>query len=386
MPVQTVHEIGLARTVRQVLLLAAAGPLLLATCRAAEKKTSASRPTGRSTAAAARANSDAGGDAGGDAPSGPRELHVNGDTITVEEVLEPIMPGLAESAKGEPAEQVRKRVIERASAELINQVQDVLLHQEASKEVTDQMQTVVDRVVDQEIKDRVNREFGGRQARFEVHLASLKLTLDDARDKVRRRLVIIKHLQDRILPRIASPTRRELMDYYDAHIADYTQPEVRELFMIEIPRADDEAEARSAIDQAQEQLQQGRAFEDVAREFSKGLRAAEGGNWATIKSPLQGRYARPSEAFYQLSSHEISDIVETDDAFFIVKAGEVRPARTTAFAEVQAELSERYRGVQFELLRAHLLQELLEKAVIEPSEDLFLKQVVAEAMKRLSAE
>ena len=94
--------------------------------------------------------------------------------------------------------------------------------------VTDQLLTVVDQFVDQEIRDRVTREFGGRQSRFEVHLASMNMSLDDARQKVRRRILVVKYLQDNVVPKISDPTRGELLEYYDANIQSYTAPARRE--------------------------------------------------------------------------------------------------------------------------------------------------------------
>ncbi|MCH8881827.1 MAG: hypothetical protein IID34_18320, partial [Planctomycetes bacterium] len=142
------------------------------------------------------------------APTYPvRILNINEESLTVEDVLEPLMPTLREEAAALPLEQLQRFVRERVQVELVTQVQDLLLHQEASKGITDQILGVVDRYVDQEIRDRVTREFGGRQTRFEVHLASMGMTLEDAREKVRRRIVIVKYLQDHVIVRIADPTR-----------------------------------------------------------------------------------------------------------------------------------------------------------------------------------
>lgn len=245
-----------------------------------------------------------------------RILRVNDETLTVEDVLEPLMPALTQEAGKLPGAQRPRIVIERIQAELIAQVQDLLLYQEASKDLTEPMMEALDRYVDQEIKDRVNREFGGRQSRFEAHLASMRMTLQDARERSRRRIIIVKYLQDNVLPRIADPTRRELLDYYHANMDAYTKAESRELYLIDIPKGHDADQARSEIERARSQLAAGEEFERVTRELSKGIHAADGGSWGHIKSPLQGRYADVSDVFLSLGPNQISDIIETDDAFF----------------------------------------------------------------------
>lgn len=315
-----------------------------------------------------------------------RILRVNDETLTVEDVLEPLMPALTQEAGKLPGAQRRRIVTERIQAELIAQVQDLLLHQQASKDLTEPMMNALDRYVDQEMKDRVNREFGGRQSRFEAHLASMRMTLDDARESSRRRIIIVKYLQDNVLPRIADPTRRELLDYYHANMDTYTQAERRELYLIDIPKGDDGDQARSEAEQARARLAAGDEFEHVARELSKGIHAADGGSWGHISSPLQGRYGDASNVFFSLGPNQTSDIIETDDAFFIVRVGRLNHASTRGFAEVQPELVERYRNAQFEVLRSEKVRSLLEEASIEPREDLFLRAAVDEALERLARE
>ena len=119
--------------------------------------------------------------------------------------------------------------------------------------------------------------------------------------------------------------------------------------------------------------------------LSLGLAAAEGGSWGHIKSPLHGRYAEPSAIFFKLAEGRSSGVVETDEAFFIVKAGDVIESETRPFVDVQAELVERFRNAQFEILRSAQVRALLEKAAIEPREDLFLRTVVDSAVAQLAS-
>ncbi|MCH8853010.1 MAG: hypothetical protein IID41_10215, partial [Planctomycetes bacterium] len=150
-------------------------------------------------------------------------LRVNDDLITIEDVLDPLKAGLRGDRLASSRTERRRLIVERVRSELVVQVQDILLYQEASKGITDPILTVVDQYVDQEIRDRVTREFGGRQSRFEVHLASKNMTIEDAREKVRRRILVVKYLQDNIIPKIADPTREELLEHYEAHIQPYTE-------------------------------------------------------------------------------------------------------------------------------------------------------------------
>ncbi len=354
--------------------------LFASACRAGRED----RPPSAS-AGTYRGNALAGPTADPAAPTYPvRILNINEESLTVEDVLEPLMPTLREQAAALPPEQLQRFVREKIQVELVTRVQDVLLYQEASKDITDQILGVVDRYVDLEIRDRVTREFGGRQTRYEVHLAAMGMTVEDARDKVRRRIIVVKYLQDYVVARVADPTRQELLDYYNANIESYTQQSSRELYMIDIPNGDDAQAARAAIEDARTRLDGGEDFRDVARELSRGIHAAEGGSWGHIKSPLQGRYAESSAVFFKLDQGLASGVVETDDAFFIVKAGEVIESETRPFVDVQPELVQRYRNAQFDVLRSGKLRELFDKAAIEPREDLFLATLVDSALAQLA--
>ncbi len=311
-------------------------------------------------------------------------LNINDESLTVEDVLEPLISTLREQTAALPPERLQRFVRDRVQVELITQVQDVLLYQEASKGITDQILGVVDHYVSQEIKDRVTREFGGRQTRFEIYLASMGMTLEDARDKVRRRIVVVKYLQDHLIVRIADPTRQELLDYYTTNIESYTLQSSRELCMIDIPKNDDAQASRRAIEEARRRLDAGEDFREVARGLSRGIHAAEGGSWGHIKAPLHGRYAEPSAIFFKLAEGRTSGVVETDDAFFIVKAADVIESETRLFVDVQPELVERYRDAQFEMLRREKVGELLDKASIEPRKDLFLATIVDSAVAQLA--
>jgi hypothetical protein len=263
---------------------------------------------------------------------------------------------------------------------IVYEVHETLLFQSASVAVSDKaVLEAVDRLVDQEIKDRINREFEGRQSRMEDHLRAQGQTLGQVRAEIRREVLITHHLQETILPRIANPTRQELWDFYQEHLDDFTTQESRELWLIDIPYAGDPAAARAAADQAASRLAAGEPFEEVARTLSKGIHAQRGGAWGEITTQMQGRYAQVSQTLFGLPEGAASDVIDTGDAYFIVKAGRVQPAQRRPFTEVQPELAERYRAARFASLRQQLLEKLLSQAVIEPDEGPFLQALVEAA-------
>jgi len=308
-------------------------------------------------------------------------LQVNNDNIYIEDVLEPLLPGIRERRKQLAPEELRLYIVDQIKKELLVLVEEALLFQEASKDITEQLDEVVQQYVDLQIRDRVNQEFGGRQSRYEHHLASLDMTLEDAREKQRRKLIVEHYLSNELVPRISSPTRQELWDYYHQNLETYTQQGKREFFLIDIPKNSQGINASESISEAWSRLQKGEAFEEVALAFSRGIHAADGGSWGFVKSQLQGRYEAVSNRFFELQEQEFSEIIETDTSFFIVKTGRVIPASTLRFEEVQPDLVLRYRNVEFEVIRSQLVRSLYDRAVITPREEVFLKVVFLAAVR-----
>ena len=76
-------------------------------------------------------------------------------------------------------------------------------------------------------------------------------------------------------------SRQEVRDYYDAHRAEFTPPEGVRFEQIVIPYADDEAKSAvlDVVEVAAGDLRRGRAFAAVAKDYSRGPNAVEGGRW-----------------------------------------------------------------------------------------------------------
>ena len=86
-------------------------------------------------------------------------------------------------------------------------------------------------------------------------------------------------------------------------------------------------------------------FAKLARENSKDPgSAAQGGDLGFFG---RGMMVKPfEETAYRLNSGEISDVVETDFGFHIIRVTEVRPAQAKPFAEVRADIERELRKQQ----------------------------------------
>jgi peptidyl-prolyl cis-trans isomerase D len=140
-----------------------------------------------------------------------------------------------------------------------------------------------------------------------------------------------------------SVNEADLKTYYEQNIAKYAQPEQRRAshILVAVAKGASQADKDKAKAKAQELLAQVKknpdSFADVAKKNSQDPgSAANGGDldWQT-----RGAFVKPVEdAIFSLKKGEISNVVESDFGFHIVKLTDVRESKQKTFEEVRPAL------------------------------------------------
>jgi len=133
----------------------------------------------------------------------------------------------------------------------------------------------------------------------------------------------------------------ELEAYYRQNLNRYSSPEQRSARHILFKTAEGESEevlsekyqrAEEVLDMAQS----GEDFAELAKQFSEGPTGPKGGDLGTFS---RGRMVKPFEdVVFALSEGEISDVVETQFGFHIIKLEKIEPARTKSLDEVKGSI------------------------------------------------
>ncbi|MFQ5502159.1 MAG: peptidylprolyl isomerase [Phycisphaerae bacterium] len=315
-------------------------------------------------------------------------LLINNEAITARDILEPLMPQIEELSKTLPAGSYYERVVDLVQQQLKDTVAQRLIYRRARQTINDSIEPRIDKAVEQMERERINREFGGLETRYAQYLQDQNKTREEVRERLRRFVVVDSYLRDQLLPMIGAPRKRELMNYYRAHLAEFSKPERREMFLIDIPSyifvdikaspspdAEEKAEraARASIDVAAGALADGRPFSEVAGAFSKGPHAGDGGAWGFISSPMAGPWKLPYERFVEMGEGEISDVIEVDHEvangltmkrFFIVKVGRVEGGTVTSFKDAQPEIVMHLKNQQFQKLKYEFLRKEFDRSTI----------------------
>lgn len=318
-------------------------------------------------------------------------LVLNDETVDVMDVLDPIRGMLNEAATSKPPREYLAYRDDLVRRQIVEAVAERLIWQEARNAVSEDVKPQLERVVIAMEKDRINREFGGLETNYEKYLTKNGRTRADVRKMLERGIMIDKYLKDRLFPLIASPTRNELKKYYDQHQADFTSHSKREMYLIDIPIAAflesrrviteaqiaaARAKAKTQADEAAREIAAGKPFEEVAKKYSKGLHKEKGGAWGVISEPLQDRWEIPSKRFFEMGHDQVSEVIEVEKSFFIVKAHFVEFGKTTSFTDAQPEIMRKMRQERFIKLRGDFLQKRFAKSQVG-SMDHFYRRVLA---------
>jgi hypothetical protein len=317
---------------------------------------------------------------GRDVDVDPSVLVINGDTVTVDQILRPVRKDLTSKAASLPAARYQTHVQETLTRQIRNEARDLLLYQQASRRLSEQEKQALDRSVDQEIRIRVNKTYAGRQTRYEKELAENGSSLAQEREKIRRDLIIARYLRQTIGNQVATPTRADLWHFFEEQKSTLVKPERREMFLIE-QTSDDEGRAK--IEQARAALADGRPFDEVARAHSSGLHAVDGGAWGLIrKDSVREKFVPAVEALFRLQAGQTSEVITTPEARFIVRCGAIEAEEAPDFEKMQPELVKRYNDFQFNVQVEELIGRLHAQAVIRPENiNLFLQRVIDAAPK-----
>ncbi len=187
-------------------------------------------------------------------------------------------------------------------------------------------------------------------------------SLEEYRASLKERLVIDAYLQQSVYSKLTLLTP-EIEAYYHENIERFTETAKVELQEILFLReGEDEAQLQKKAQEVLSLLQAGASFEDLAKRFSDGPTASQGGGIGSFK---RGSMAAPiEEVAFQLEEGAVSGIINTDYGLQIIKVVTRIPARERPLEEVRAEISDQLyrRKAQPELKK--FVDEIIESTYI----------------------
>lgn len=202
---------------------------------------------------------------------------------------------------------------------------------------------------------------------FKAALAQENLTLAKFRKSLEEQLVLDRLVTKEVRSKVVV-SEVEVKDYYRDHEDRYRLlPEVRvRHILVNVPPAASEQEvawARARAEEALVRLQSGQGFAEVARQYSQGPTAQEGGDLGYLK---KGEMAPELEReAFALEIGALSGILRSSAGFNIFKVDDKRMDPRRPLEEVREDIKERLLEEKAGLRFEEWIKGLREKAYIE---------------------
>ncbi|GFD97356.1 peptidylprolyl isomerase [Alteromonas sp. KUL156] len=174
-------------------------------------------------------------------------------------------------------------------------------------------------VTDADVEAFYNNNIASFDTEEKVKLAYIKLSVEDLKARV-------------------SVDDAAVRTYYDNNISSYGTEEERRVSHILIESGDDVDGAREKAESLKAELDSGADFAALAKENSDDAFSAENGGDLDFITPEMMDPAFDDAAFALANVGDISDVVETEFGFHIIKLTDIKEAQVKSYDEVASDI------------------------------------------------
>ncbi len=251
-------------------------------------------------------------------------------------------------------------------AKLKSEVVEGLIRRELLYQESRKMGIQVSPAEIQEELKKIQQQYAS-ETDFTNALTVMRISPASLQAQVERALAIQQAIDKQFASK-AVVSDREVWAYYDRNRDSFRQPEqIRAShILIKVDRqweAAKKAEARQRIEKIQQQLQKGESFETLARTHSEDATASKGGDLGYVRT---GQVLKAfEETLFALKPGEVSDIVETQLGYHLIKAGDRKPETAIPFENLKDRLKTLLKQEKGKEEANNYISKIREKAKIE---------------------
>lgn len=221
--------------------------------------------------------------------------------------------------------------------------------EEAQQKVVEQL--IDDRLILSEAK-KLNIEISGKdidarisevesrfesKEKFEETLAQQHLSLKDLRARYKEQLMTKRLIDQKIGSKIAV-TPVELSNYYNSHIDKFMMPAEVKLRNILIKPKEDPKKDLELANSILARLKEGSDFAELAKVYSQGPNASEGGLMGYVKKG--DLLPEIEKVVFELNEQETSGIIQTSVGYHIFKVEEKKASKQMSLSEARNAIEE----------------------------------------------
>lgn len=196
------------------------------------------------------------------------------------------------------------------------------------------------------------------------------VSFEDFKQHIREGIITSTVIRDEV-GRHLNLSQTDVQKYYDAHKADFDQPEQVKLSEILVPTAnpDDAAQVATAqkkADDLEAKLKSGTDFAELAKSESGGPTAAQGGELGEFK---RGQLAKVLEdQTFNLKPGEYTQPIRTKQGFVILKVSEHTPGGVQPLKDVEPQVEDAIYSQKMAPALRQYLTKLREDSYVEVKE------------------
>lgn len=256
-------------------------------------------------------------------------LAVVDDEVITQSDLDVALTPVTNELKKEFSGDELKAKTEETRSEILNQmVEDKVILREAKRRGV----VVGESEIDERLKD-VQMRFPSTSD-FDDEMAKIGLTITILRSRYKEQLMMAKLVNHEIKEKVVV-TPAEISDYYDNHPEEFTIPESVHLknIMIRFDETTTEPLAKQKADDVHSLIKEGRDFSDLAKQYSQGAKADEGGDLGFVTNgQMREEFDR---VIFELKAGESCFPIKTDTGYYIFKVEEKKDAYLQSLSEVR---------------------------------------------------
>lgn len=283
---------------------------------------------------------------------------VNDSIITYEDVRNSIGEALkrVESQyqfQPKKRKQKRQEVIQDGIEELVER--KLILH-----EFENEGHSLPESYIEETIQSRIRERYGDRLTLIKTLQAQGK-TMEGYKSRIREQIIVDAMRRRKIDEEIiVSPHKIE--QYYKEHKEEYKVQKQVKLHVLVLDKGKHGENARPLAEEIVKKLDAGVSFAEMARIYSDGSQASEGGSWGWVeRSTLRKELA---DLAFSLKPGERSSIIENSDACYIIKVDARRPAHVQPLSEVRDQIVATLKAQERKRLQKQWIDQLKEESFV----------------------
>jgi len=279
--------------------------------------------------------------------SGGFVMAVKGETITSEEMVAALEGPFKDLAQRSDYEQFKERARPAIEKTLLSRITNILLYQEAKKQLGSDMDENLDKAAESEVRKFI-LGFNGDTAKAEEFLKKMGMNWADFKDYQKKMILSQYYLSSKV-PKERPITYGELVDYYEqAKDTFFVTPATIEFRLIDIdvreidvndPNESRLQKAGDLADSLMKRLHAGEGFGELAKRYSNGYGKDAGGLWKPVEpESLAGPYALLAVEARKMKPGDIAGPIGGGDHIFIMKLESKQERNYEPLDKVQKEL------------------------------------------------